>query len=722
MNSQQSFLIDLVDIAQKNNHRYGVVLGGDARWQDMLLSSHLADTLQSTQLNEPTFFQLGGTKGTNCESVSFKQGKRFLGRECQRLICDFRDGFDANSFSSALGSLVGGGLLIILVAENEDASLAQYWLQGCLSQLYLIDSERSLPTLPSVIVDDGLDDQPLSIPRPFRQQTEAIDMIKNVVFGHRKRPLVLTADRGRGKSSALGIAASQLMSERPLKIMVTAPNSQAVAPIFEHAFKGLPSSTFITKHHLQTSSSSLEFIAPDELLNRINECDVLFVDEAAAIPLPMLKRYVQRHHRIVFSTTVHGYEGSGRGFGLKFQAWLNEVRPGWKPFYLEQPIRWNVGDPLEKWLFDSFLLNAELEPIDVERSKCCIEEQSLEKMSWLHLDKAKLVEAMLVEAALNSQSVADVDTLNESSQGSNNPLRACFALLVNAHYQTTPNDLIQLLADDSIHLFGLFSGADCIGCLLVVEEGDLSSNLIDEIQRGKRRPKGHLVPTTLANHLGATVAAKQKCLRVMRIAVHPELQGHGLGSFMLNKLEASTLVFDYLATSFGATQQLVSFWNQVGYEALHIGHQRDQASGCHSLLMVKPFGAATEVWYEKSHQRFIQNLSYLISDSLSSMEVDLVVTLLPSLSTDSISSDEIHLLDCYISGGGSFDSIAVIASKLIIEMSLSHKDEISDLLILKVIQKRSWGQCCEMLGLSGRKQAERNVRDHLQLLLNLHCK
>lgn len=717
MNSQQSFLIDLVDIAKKNNHRYGVLLDGDARWQDTFLSSHLADTLQSTQLNEPTFFQLGGTKRTNCESVSFKQGKRFLGRECQRLICDFRDGFDANSFSSALGSLVGGGLLFILIAENEEQSIAQHWLKGCLSQLYLIDSEGGLPALPSVIVDDALGDTPLLIPTPFRQQTEAIDMIKNVVFGHRKRPLVLTADRGRGKSSALGIAASQLMSERPLKIMVTAPNSQAVAPIFEHALKGLPSSTFITKHHLQTSSSSLEFIAPDELLNRINECDVLFVDEAAAIPLPMLKRYVQRHHRIVFSTTVHGYEGSGRGFGLKFQAWLNEVRPGWKPFYLEQPIRWNVGDPLEKWLFDSFLLNVELEPIDVERSKRWIEEQSLEEMSWLHLDKAKLV-----EAALSRHAVPEVDILNEQCHGINNPLRACFALLVNAHYQTTPNDLIQLLADDSIHLFGLFSGTDCIGCLLVVEEGNLSDDLIDDIQRGKRRPKGHLVPTTLANHLGATVAAKQKCLRVMRIAVHPELQGYGLGSFMLNKLEASTLDFDYLATSFGATQQLVSFWNQAGYEALHIGHQRDQASGCHSLLMVKPFGAATEVWYEKSHQRFIQNLSYLVSDSLSAMEVDLVLILLPSFSIDSISSDEIHLLDCYISGGGSFDGIAVIASKFIIEMSLSHKDEISDLLILKVIQKRSWVQCCDMLDLSGRKQAERYVRDHLQLLLNLHCK
>lgn len=717
MNSQQSFLIDLVDIAKKNNHRYGVVLHGESRWQEMLLSSHLADTLQSTQLNEPTFFQLGGTKLANCEPVSYKQGKRFLGRECQRLICDFRDGFDANSFSSALGSLVGGGLLFILIAENEKESLAQHWLKGCLSQLYLIDSEGSLPTLPSVIVDDELDDKSLSTSTPFRQQNEAIDMVKNVVFGHRKRPLVLTADRGRGKSSALGIAASQLMSERPLKIVVTAPNPQAVAPIFEHASKGLPSSTFITKHHLQTSTSSLEFIAPDELLNRINECDVLFVDEAAAIPLPMLKKYVQRHHRIIFSTTVHGYEGSGRGFGLKFQAWLNEARPGWKPFNLEQPIRWNVGDPLEKWLFDSFLLNAELEPVDVERSKRLVKEKRLESMSWLHLDKAKLV-----EVALKSQAVAQVDALTEPYHELNNPLRACFALLVNAHYQTTPNDLIQLLADDAIHLFGLFSGTDCIGCLLVVEEGELSSDLIDEVQRGKRRPKGHLVPTTLANHLGATLAAKQKCLRVMRIAVHPELQGQGFGSFMLNKLETSTLDFDYLATSFGATQQLVSFWNQVGYEAVHIGHQRDQASGCHSLLMVKPFDETSEVWYEKSHQRFIQNLSYLISDSLSSMEVDMVLTFLQSFSTDSISPEECHLLDCYIAGGGSFDGIAVVGSKLIIEISRSHKSEISDLLVLKVIQKRSWGQCCEMLGLSGRKQAEHYVRAHLQSLLNLHCK
>lgn len=721
MTSQQTFLSTFASIAEKNNYRYGVVLRGESQWQDTLVVSHLTD-LAVANTYQTSIFQLGGSQLANSECVNFKKGQRFLGRECQRLICDLRDGFDANSFSSALGSLVGGGVLIVLVADESKNTLAEQWLSCCLTQLHLIEQYGELPALPSVLSQNfQTHSETLD---PFAQQTHAIELIKKVLLGHRKRPLVLTADRGRGKSSALGIAASHLMGERDINIVVTAPNAQAVAPVFEHASKRLHGSTFITKHQLQAQASSLRYIAPDELLNQNNECDLLFVDEAAAIPLPMLKQIVERYHRVVFSTTVHGYEGSGRGFGLKFKAWLNDVRPGWKACHLEQPIRWGIGDPLEQWLFDAFLLNVELMPSLALHSTEVKEDQKIEQMSWVALDKHQLVTQSLANHdALLAAHLKDKTLSNGPSLNRVDPLRDCFALLVNAHYQTTPNDFVQFLADDSIHLFALFDNQQCVGCIMVVEEGGLAKELIADIQHGKRRPKGHLIPTTLANHLGVAKAAEQRCLRIMRIAVHPAMQGRGIGSFMLDQLLATQLKFDYLATSFGATSELVSFWMGSGYVPLHIGHNRDQASGCHSLLMVQPKLPVVGEWLHESKQLFAQGLSYLLSDSLSRLETEMVRALLPTLIVDpKITYSEQYLLDCYIAGGASFDGIAFIATKLMLSLSKSHPSSNGDLLVRKIIQKQSWAQCCEQLGFSGRKQVEVVLRNQLQQLLDLHCK
>ncbi|TGD49198.1 hypothetical protein C9F10_05710, partial [Salmonella enterica subsp. enterica serovar Poona] len=48
--------------------------------------------------------------------------------------------------------------------------------------------------------------------------------------------------------------------------------------------------------------------------------DWLVFDEAAAIPSPLLLQLVSRFPRILLTTTVQGYEGTGRGFFLKFCA------------------------------------------------------------------------------------------------------------------------------------------------------------------------------------------------------------------------------------------------------------------------------------------------------------------------------------------------------------------------------------------------------------------
>ncbi|MFA0520311.1 GNAT family N-acetyltransferase, partial [Vibrio sp. 10N.222.55.E8] len=75
-----------------------------------------------------------------------------------------------------------------------------------------------------------------------------------------------------------------------------------------------------------------------------------------------------------------------------------------------------------------------------------------------------------------------------------------------------------------------------------------------------------------ANQLGCTEAATSRCLRVMRIAVSTRHQGFGIGRWMLAQLSRQITQVDYLATSFGASSELISFWRGSEFEAVHIGH------------------------------------------------------------------------------------------------------------------------------------------------------
>ncbi len=95
------------------------------------------------------------------------------------------------------------------------------------------------------------------------------------------------------------------------------------------------------------------FMAPDAILAQpaMPERNWLIVDEAAAIAAPILTQLAARFPRVLLTTTVQGYEGTGRGFILKFCARLERVRY----FTLDEPLRWSRQDPLEQWLNQALL-------------------------------------------------------------------------------------------------------------------------------------------------------------------------------------------------------------------------------------------------------------------------------------------------------------------------------------------------------------------------------
>lgn len=608
------------------------------------------------------------------ESLTFKQARQKLGQESDLIVADFDSPFDANGFTAVTGTLIGGGLLIVLPdSKPRDGKHSSLWLERALTSFHQIKQVEEPSDITLV--------ESASTFERYEQQQQAIQAISRVLTGHRKRPLIITADRGRGKSAALGIAAGQIINGAAKKILVTAPNTQAVKTLFEHAKSVAGCEN--QKPYIATSieGGRAQFIAPDELLREHQDCDLLLVDEAAAIPLPILKSIVERYHRVCFATTVHGYEGCGRGFGIKFEAWLSHHRPGWNSVKLTQPIRWNPDDPMEAWLFDTFLLDAEIEsaPLDTKLS--------------IHIQR--------IEA--------------ERYACSSEILRKGFGLLVNAHYQTTPNDLFQLLDDPNIVFYQALQGEHVVGVIVGYLEGGLDESTLADVQLGRRRPAGHMVPVSLVSQLADNMPALVRSLRIMRIAVHPDMQGQGIGGWMLSQLTENEANVEYLSTSFGVTAELAKFWTGNHFQSVRLGSKRDQASGCYSVTMIKPLGNSLS-WLEEARAQLRECLLDTASDIHRNLPNDVLIGLLREGETNPACYDEsfYRVIVNYVQGGASFEGTRSKVRTLL--LANLHRVEFERIHVISdlVIKKLEWSEVCKNHNFTGRKQAEADYRQAIQ--------
>ncbi|CAM3969150.1 tRNA(Met) cytidine acetyltransferase TmcA [Vibrio neonatus] len=686
-------LIALQNQALESSHRIAVVLAGTVQWQQQVLQ----------QLGELHHYQgaliLGERSLSYAQTVSFKQARQKLGQESDLIIADLNAPFDANGFTAVSGTLKGGSLLVIL-PNTQPSTHSQLWLEKACQAFIRIEqaSTRGFEVNAIESIASSFSDTSDGSNR-FLQQTQVIDAIHKVLTGHRKRPLVITADRGRGKSAALGIAAGQIIKESNKTVLVTAPSTQAVKTLFEHAAKQLGTAPQKGYTLSTNGGGTLRFIAPDELLRENPNCDLLLIDEAAAIPLPLLQSIVERYHRTCFATTVHGYEGCGRGFSIKFSAWLNQHRVGWKSLKLTQPIRWNAEDPVEAWLFDTFLLDAEVESFALS-----------------DYSNATLT---LIEVDATTECIA--------------ALRKAFGLLVNAHYQTSPNDVFQLLDDRNVCLYQVLLEGDVAGVILGYREGGLSEAQLQDIQLGRRRPAGHLVPVSMVAQLANNEPATDLSLRVMRIAVHPQLQGKGMGSWMLSQLESlQGNEVAYLSTSFGVTGELFNFWRSNDFDAVRLGSKQDQASGCFSVTMVKPLYSRL-AWREEAKTQLVISLLDTASDIHLNLATEVLVALLVDApSTTEVLSERLQkLVSNYVQGGSSFEATRAIVQQLLLAKLTSAKDYVAgdDLshfglreydsiyVIAELsIKKLSWAALCQQYGFTGRKQAEAHYRQAITAL------
>jgi len=499
-----------------------------------------------------------------------------------------------------------------------------------------------------------------------------------------EKAFILTAHRGRGKSALLGIFLSYLLKEKKTKVIITSLEKNNVLELAKFLKKGLEKNdkfTFSLKKFFNgdkiklPNGSSIRYTLPFKALRK--KADLIVVDEAASIPVNILFQLLKKEAKVIYSTTIHGYEGSGRSFNLRFLKSLKDKKVPFREFNMVQPIRYSETDPIEKWLFDVLLLDVEVQDIKPE-------EVDLKNLRYIKPD----IESLVFE--------------------SEKLLREMFAVFVTAHYRNNPNDFgficdaphheVRILLDDKGRV---------ICSLQIAKEGMLERKKAFDLYYGET-PSGNLIPDRLIKHYRDVEFGTMHGYRIVRIAVHPNLMGMGIGSVMLKHLEeeAKKENVDWLGASFGSTEKLLNFWFKNGFFPIHIAPVPNPKTGEHSVIVLKGVSGNADKKMRIVQKEFIIKLLNSLVDPFNSVPATLILKILKSYPGEEyeplLSETQWKRVCMYAFNILTFETCRDCVFELAKAYFLSkHKPKISKehemLLILKVLQAKTWKEVKDVL-------------------------
>jgi len=595
-----------------------------------------ADALDATGIDRAATTYIGPGQPLDCECIGPEQSHELLGTTRAALVVDCHERCEPNALGRVVGTVAGGGLLVLLVppldvwpdrrdAFDETLAVPPFDLAAVTGNFrrQLVETLRAHRGVAIVDVDSGQVEADGLAPRapklPEHEQvspsappdggafpTPAYEACLTrdqhdalVAFERLREPetaLVVEADRGRGKSSVAGLAAAALALEGR-DVLVTAPRYRSASELFARASELLGDCDALVDRdrkarprYLETAGGAVRFCEPATAAELPGDPDRVFVDEAAALPVGLLRSLLPAES-LAFTTTVHGYEGAGRGFTVRFREHLADSRHEVTEVTLAEPIRYAAGDPVEVWAFRALALDAR-PPVEE-----LIADATPETVTYRTLSP----ETLLADEQL---------------------LREVFGLLVLAHYRTEPNDLARVLDAPNVTVHALLADGHPVSVALLAREGGLPATIRAEIYEGGT-VRGNLLPDLLASQLRDEAAAGAVGHRVLRIATHEAARSRGLGSLLLERLREGC-DGDWLGVGFGATPQLVRFWRDNGFRAIHLGTSRDERSGEHSAIMLDPLSEAGRALHDRHAAWFRRRFPGSLADRHARVDPDII--------------------------------------------------------------------------------------------------
>ena len=504
----------------------------------------------------------------------FSKTKNLLGSEFPAIIYDARQGIHLDALAIAAGTLQDGGQLLLLLNHwshlaNQPDSDSLRWS----GEKRAINTPHFIAFLQEKITKYGFpvyQNTPLNLasPKPQKDRSphcqptlEQARLLQQMAEAE-EAILIVTAKRGRGKSALAGLFAKQQLVQHQ-SVILTAPNKSAVNIFNEFA------------------GAEITFMPPDELSQNLSDAPQqfsnhwLFVDEAAMIPLDILFRLTKAFKRVVLTTTIHSYEGTGRGFLLKFMAKTDRT---FRHVELFTPLRWQADDKLEAFIDDLLLCDCE------------------DRLPQPPYDSV----------------LAEQIQISHCERIPHDEIESVYGLLTLAHYRTSPLDLRRLLDAPQQQFYRTHARDSLLGCVWAVPEGGLADKtLIRQIRRGERRPRGNLVAQMLCFQAGLEEACELCSLRISRIAVQPNWQQHGLGQRLIAQMKQQIKpqgAVDFLSVSFGYTPELLAFWQKCGFILVHFSESKEASSGCYSVVALCPLSEEGQVFVQRAEKQFQRNL------------------------------------------------------------------------------------------------------------------
>lgn len=522
--------------------------------------------------------------------------------------------------------------------------------------------------------------------RTLDQAKAVLTFVEAVSEKTLRNTVVLTAARGRGKSAAMGISMAGAVAYGYSNIFVTAPSPENLGTLFEMVLKGFDQLGY-TEHQdyelvqstnpdfnkaivriniFQNHRQTIQYIQPQDY-ERLAQAELLVIDEAAAIPLPIVKKLLGPY-LVFMSSTVNGYEGTGRSLSLKLVKQLRQQSASvnssdrssasarvLREVTLDEPIRYGLNCPIEKWLNDLLCLDCSSK---VPRIITGVPHPS--QCELYHVNR---------------------DTLFSYHKASETFLQRMMALYVSSHYKNSPDDL-QLMSDAPAHRLFVLLGPvtnssplpDILCVVQVALEGEISKeSVLSQLARGERKA-GDLIPWCISQQFQNKEFASLSGARIVRIATHPELNRMGYASRAVELLSAyyegkmTSLDEDddasmskkqkqkkkkkksadangnlltetiapkkdlppllekltsrpaeqlhYVGVSYGVTQGLFNFWNKSGFVPVYLRQTANSLTGEHTCIMIKSLrgtaldtvsdAAWTNAFYSDFRRRFIE--------------------------------------------------------------------------------------------------------------------
>ncbi|MFB6126464.1 MAG: tRNA(Met) cytidine acetyltransferase TmcA [Halolamina sp.] len=745
--------------ARRADERRVLVLAGD---RDAGLDAAMT-ALDAADVPEAETTVVTAREEFAAETLRPRDSDALLGRTRAAVVCDCHDYAAPNALGRVVGAVDGGGLLVLLTPSLDawpgrrdefDASMAvPPFERDAVTGLFRRRLAETMRTHPGVAVVDvstdavvadgrtGVDDAGADrdadrlrappdgdFPAATYAACRTDDQVRAVraleALRRSGEAVVVEADRGRGKSSAAGLAAAALAADGR-DVLVTAPEYPNASEVFARARELLTELDALAddgdrpgdaarpaadspRTIVADDGGRVRFRSASAATDLPGDPDAVVVDEAAALPVRTLTA-LSTAPAVAFCTTVRGYEGAGRSFDVRFRKRLTESPLSVTDVTLATPIRYAREDPVESWAFRALLLDAS------PAVAPAVADATPETAEYVALSAEELL--------------ADETRLREA-----------FGLLVLAHYRTEPNDLARLLDAPNLTLRALVHDGHVVSVALLAREGGLDADTRGRMYAGER-VRGNMFPDVLTSQLRDDAAAAPVGYRVVRIATHHAVRSAGLGSRLLSEVAAECeaadplagddwesadrpVGVDYLSVGYGATPDLLRFWADNGYRTVHLSTTRNAESGEHSALMGRPLTDAGEALLSRHARWFRRRLPGLAPDDLADCDPDVMQAALaaavgPAESPlpPSLDDHAWRVLAGSAWGGVSYTAAPGAARDLVVaglaSPAVDLDDRVARLLVRKLLQGQSWERIVAEEGFVSARRAMQTLGDGL---------